>query len=81
MAGLTVTFTGGVRVTVAVPGLVGLAALVAFTVTVWGLEIEAGAVYRPAALMLPTSGLSVQVTLVVINPPMDRPPKVLVVNC
>jgi hypothetical protein len=37
---------------------------VAVTVTVWGLLIEAGAVYRPAALMLPSSGLSDQVTAV-----------------
>ena len=43
---------------------VGLATLVAVTVTVWGLAIEAGAVYKPAALMLPTSGLSDQVTAV-----------------
>ena len=31
---------------------------------VWELAIEAGAVYRPAAVMLPTSGLSDQVTAV-----------------
>ena len=67
--------------TVAVAELVGSATLVAATVTVWELEIEAGAVYRPAVLMLPTTGLSDHVTLVVINPPVDRPPKVLVVNC
>jgi hypothetical protein len=42
----------------------GLATLVAVTVTVWELEIEAGAVYRPVAVMLPTSGLSDQVTAV-----------------
>ena len=40
------------------------AALVAFTVTVWGLVIEPGAVYRPEALMLPVTGLSDQVTAV-----------------
>ena len=40
------------------------AALVALTVTVCELAIEAGAVYRPAAVMLPTSGLSDQVTAV-----------------
>ena len=44
--------------------LVGSATLVAFTVTVWELVIEAGAVYRPAALMLPTSGLIDHVTAV-----------------
>ena len=43
--------------------MVGSATLVAVTVTVWELAIEAGAVYRPA-LMLPTSGLSDQVTAV-----------------
>ena len=42
----------------AVADFVGSATLVAVTVTVWALEIEAGAVYRPAALMLPTTGLS-----------------------
>ena len=67
--------------TVAVAELVGSATLVAATVTVWELEIEAGAVYRPAALMLPTTGLSDHVTLVVMNPPMGKLPKVLAVNC
>jgi hypothetical protein len=47
-----------------VADFVGSATLVAVTVTVtvWGLLIEAGAVYRPAAVMLPTGGLSDQVT-------------------
>jgi hypothetical protein len=44
--------------------LVGSATLVAVTVTVWELGIEAGALYRPAALMLPTTGLIDQVTAV-----------------
>ena len=66
--------------TVAVAELVGSATLVAATVTVWELEIEAGAVYRPA-VMLPTTGLSDHVTLVVMNPPMGKLPKVLAVNC
>ena len=52
------------RVTLAVTDFVGSATLVAVTVTVWELAIEAGAVYRPAAVMLPTSGLSDQVTAV-----------------
>jgi hypothetical protein len=43
---------------------VGSATLVAFTVTVWELEIDAGAVYRPAEVMPPTTGLSDQVTAV-----------------
>jgi hypothetical protein len=60
----TVTLTGGFRVTVALADFVGSATLVAFTVTVWELVIEAGAVYRPAAVMLPTIGLSDQVTAV-----------------
>ena len=42
------------------------AALVAFTLTVWALVIEAGAVYTPAALRLPTAGLSDQVTAVLL---------------
>ena len=44
------------------------ATLVAVTVTVWELEIEAGAVYRPAALMLPTAGLIDHVTAVLLVP-------------
>ena len=44
------------------------AALVVFTVTVWELVIEAGAVYRPAALILPTAGLIDQVTAVLHVP-------------
>ena len=48
--------------------MVGSATLVAVTVTVWELEIEAGAVYRPAAVMLPTTGLIDQVTAVLPVP-------------
>ena len=44
--------------------MVGSATLVAVTVTVWELVIEAGAVYRPAAVMLPTTGLSDHVSAV-----------------
>ena len=44
--------------------MVGSATLVAVTVTVWELAIEAGAVYRPAAVMLPKAGVSDQVTAV-----------------
>ena len=44
--------------------LVESAMLVAVTVTVWEPEIEAGAVYRPHALMLPTGGLIDHVTAV-----------------
>ena len=52
----------------AVADLVGSAMLVAFTVTVCELVIEAGAVYRPAAVMLPTTGLSDQVTALLTAP-------------
>src|ERR1019366_8217224 len=62
--GVSKTVTGGVSVTVAGADLVGSATLVALTVMVWGLAIEAGVVYRPAAVMLPTSGLSDHVTAV-----------------
>jgi hypothetical protein len=62
--GVSEIVTGGVSVTVAVADLVASATLVAFTVTVWELVIEVGAVYRPAAVILPTSGLSDQVTAV-----------------
>ena len=50
----------------AVADFVGSATLVAVTVTVWVLAIEAGAVYRPAIVMLPTSGLSDQVTAILL---------------
>ena len=62
--GVSETATRGVSVTVAVADLVGSATLVAFTVMVCALAIEAGAVYRPAVVMLPTTGLSDQVTTV-----------------
>jgi hypothetical protein len=62
--GVSETVTGGVSVTLAEADLVGSATLVALTVMVWELVIEAGAVYRPAAVMLPTCGLSDQVTAV-----------------
>jgi hypothetical protein len=61
---VTVTLTGGFRVRAAVADLVESATLVALTVMVRELVIEAGAVYRPAAVMLPTSGLSDQLTAV-----------------
>jgi hypothetical protein len=64
--GVSETVTGGVSVTVVVPNLVGAATLVAVKVTAWELVIEAGAVYRPAAVMLPTTGLSDQVTAVLL---------------
>jgi hypothetical protein len=51
----------GVRVTVAVAVLVGSATLAAVMVTVCWLEIVAGAVYTPFA-MVPAAGLSDQVT-------------------
>src|ERR1035437_220486 len=62
--GVSETVTEGVSVTVAVADLVGSATLVALTIMVWELAIEAGAVYRPAPVMLPTTGLSDQVTAV-----------------
>jgi hypothetical protein len=46
--------------------LAGSATLVAFTVTAWELVIEAGAVYRPAPVMLPTTGLIDHVTAVLL---------------
>jgi hypothetical protein len=64
--GVSETVTGGVSVTAAVADLVGSATLVAFTATVWEMVIEAGAVYRPAAVMLPSSGLNDHVTAVLV---------------
>ena len=60
--------------------MVGSATLVAVTVTVWALATEAGAVYRPPAVMLPTTGLSDHVTLVLTTPKIE-PPIILAVNC
>src|ERR1039458_1274370 len=64
LAGATVTPTGGFRITVAEADFVESATLVAVTMTVWELEIEAGAAYRPAEEIVPTDGLSDQVTAV-----------------
>src|SRR5262245_17502383 len=55
---------GGVRVTVALADFVGSATLVAITLTVCSVVTTLGAVYRPAALTVPTAGLSDQVTAV-----------------
>jgi hypothetical protein len=44
------------------------ATLVAFTVTVWELVIEPGAVYRPVLEIVPTAGLSDQVTAMFVVP-------------
>ena len=73
--GDTETVTGGMRLMVAVPLLVGSAALVAVTVTVCADAMEAGAVYRPAKEIEPTPGLIDQVTA-----PLDVLPTVAV-NC
>src|ERR1035437_3362909 len=62
--GVREMLTVGLSFTVALADLLESAALVAVTVTVWELAIEAGAVYRPAAVMLPATGLSDQVTAV-----------------
>ena len=63
-SGVNEMLTGGVSVTAAVADLVESATLVAVTVTVCELAIEAGAVYRPAAVMLPSGELSDQVRAV-----------------
>ena len=67
--GVREMLTAGLSVTVALADLLESATLVAVTVTVWALAIEAGAVYRPAALTLPTTGLSDQVTALLEVPP------------
>ena len=68
VAGVTVTATGGFRVTVADAFLVVSLTLVAITVTVWTDAIEAGAVYNPAPLTEPTEGLIDHVTAVLPRP-------------
>jgi hypothetical protein len=63
VAGLTVTATGA-KVTVAVAHLLLSAALVAVTVTAWIVATDAGAVYNPSAVIVPTGGLILQLTAV-----------------
>src|ERR1019366_3909418 len=63
------------RLMAALADLVGSATLRAVTVTVCDVRILDGAVYRPAEEIIPTGGLSDQVTAVLLVP------KTLVVNC
>jgi hypothetical protein len=70
-----VTITAELRFITAEADTLALAALVAFTVTVCEPLIEAGAVYRPAAEMLPTAGLIDQFTAVLLVP------KTVAANC
>jgi hypothetical protein len=65
------TSTGATRVTAAVADFVGSATLVAVTVTVCEVVMIAGAVYNPAALIVPRLGVRVQVT----GPPPGAPIK------
>jgi len=55
-------------VTLAVAVLLVSAALVAVTVTVWGLASVAGAEYKPPLEIVPTAGLSDHVTAVFAVP-------------
>ena len=76
VAGLTATLTVLNRVTLALADLLGSATLVAVTVTVCCVLMVAGAVYNPVLLIVPTFGLSVQVTNVFPDPPLT-----VAVNC
>ena len=76
VAGLTVTDTVGVRVTVPLEDFAMSATLVAVTVTICCELIVAGAVYRPVLDMVPTpAGLIDQVTAVLLDP------ETVAVNC
>ena len=66
--GLRETLTMGTNVTAALAVLVVSAALVAVTVTVCCEVTELGAVYRPLLEIVPTAGLSDQVTAVLVVP-------------
>ena len=68
MAGPKVIETPGVKATVAVAVLVASARLEAVTVTVCGLLILAGAVYRPPLEIEPTGGLMDHAALVLPDP-------------
>jgi hypothetical protein len=70
-AGLIVTPTGGMRVTTALADLVDSAELVAVIVTVWVALMLDGAVYRPLVESVPTFGLMLHVTLVLLDPVTD----------
>jgi hypothetical protein len=63
LAGFMETATG-IRFTIALADLVGSATLVPVIVTVSALGIRVGAVYRPAAEMVPVLGVSDHVTRV-----------------
>src|SRR5271170_4046345 len=67
-AGVSVTATGGTRVTIDAACLVGSPTLVAITLTVCPLAIDAGAVYKPDELTEPTLGLIDHVTEVLPIP-------------
>jgi hypothetical protein len=71
---LRLTAAGGVAISVAmaVAVLVGSATLDAIIVTVWRLEIVAGAVYTPLT-MVPTAGLRDQVSAVLLVPVTEAP--------
>jgi hypothetical protein len=66
--GVRETVAGGARAMLALADLVVSAALVALTVTVCGLEIDAGVVYKPLLEIVPTAGLKDQVTPVLVVP-------------
>src|SRR5437868_13255290 len=73
--GLTATATVGLRLIVAVSDLVLSATLVARTVAVCAVGIEAGAVYSPLVLIVPAPAITAQVTAVLLVPVTDA------VNC
>ena len=70
MAAVTETLTGAITVRLAEADLAGSATLLAVTVTVCWAATLAGAVYRPAASMVPRLGLSDQVTDGLPGPPL-----------
>jgi hypothetical protein len=72
----TSTGTGAKRLMAAVADFVGSATLVAVTVTVCEAAMIAGAVYSPAALIVPRFGVRVQVT----GPPPGAPIKATVLE-
>ena len=75
LAGLTETTTGGLKVIVALPDLLGSAALVAVTTTICSLVMLVGAVYRPSDEIDPIDGLRLHVTVLPLLPPT------VAVNC
>ena len=71
----------GAIVTVALADLAGCATLVAVTVTAAGVGTEAGAVYKPEVVMVPTVLLPLVTPLTLQLTEVSEAPVTVTVNC